>query len=77
MSGIAGDWGGMYVFMIVVCDLFPVRILIDCISVVVSCGGRRDFMCALVSVKFIELCTRVISPPPPRPARSCRMVVKL
>ena len=45
-----GDvWGGMYVFMIVVCDLFPVRILMDCISVVVSCGGIWDLVCALVS----------------------------
>lgn len=36
--------------VIVMCVLFPVRTLIDWISVVVSCGGRRDFVCALVSV---------------------------
>ncbi len=34
---------------IVMYDLLPVRILTDCISVVVSCGGRSVFMYALVS----------------------------
>ena len=48
-----------------------------CISVVLSCWGRRDLICALKSVKFIVLCTRVMSPPPRPPARSCRMEVKL
>ena len=67
--------GGMYVFTIVKYVLCPVRILIDCISDVVSCVGRRDFVYALVSVKLIVLCTRVMSPPPPAPTRSCRMVV--
>ena len=62
---------------IVMCVLFPVRTLIDCISVVVSCWGSRDFVCTLVSTKFMFLWTRVINPPPPSPlARSCRMVVK-
>ena len=40
----------MYVLMTVMLVLFPVRTLIDCISVVLSCGGRRDFVYALVSV---------------------------
>ena len=44
--------GGMYVLAIVMCVLFPVRTLIDCISVVVSCWGSRDFVFALVSTKY-------------------------
>ena len=57
--------------------MFPVRTLIACVSVVVSRGGRSDLMCALASVKLIDLWTRVMSPPPLTSARSCRMVVKL
>ena len=60
---------------IVICDVLPVRTLIDCVSVVLSNGGRRDFVCALVLVKFMCLCTRVMSPPPFPSARSCLSVV--
>ena len=37
-------------FAIVMLDLLPVRILMDCISVVLSRGERSDFVYALVSV---------------------------
>ena len=62
---------------IVACEVLPVRIFIACISVVLSCWGRRDWTCALKFVKFIVLCMRVMSPPPKPPALSCRMEVKL
>ena len=76
MLGTAGEFcGGMYVFMIVVCVLLPVRILIACISVVVSCGGSRDWISALTSVKFMDLWIRVMSPPPLPSARSFLLVV--
>ena len=64
-------------FVIVMLDLFPVRTFIDCVSVVLSWGGRRVLVCALVFVKLIDLCIRVMSPPPPAPTRSCLRVVKL
>ena len=62
-------------FVIVVYVLLPVRILIDCVSVVVSCGGRSVLVCALVSLNSMFLCIRVMSPPPFPPARSCLSVV--
>ena len=34
----------------VMCDLVPVLTLIDCVSVVLSWGGRRILVFALVSV---------------------------
>ena len=67
--------GGMYVLIIVLCDVLPVRTLIDCVSVMLSSRGRRDLVCALVFLKSMCLCMRVMSPPPMPSARSCRIVV--
>ena len=46
---VGDDCGGMYMLAIVIIEVFPVLILIDWISVVLSVGGRRDLVVALVS----------------------------
>lgn len=75
-SGTCSEvWGGMYMFTMVVCLVFPVLMFMACISVVVSLCGSRDLMCVSADVYVIDLCTRVMSPPPLPPALSCRMTV--
>lgn len=49
LGTVGDDWGGMYMLTIVIVELLPVLILMDCISVVLSEGGRRVLMVALVS----------------------------
>ena len=47
--------GGMYMFATVMCDFLPVLILIDWVSVVLSRGGRRSLVFALVFVNSMCL----------------------